>query len=282
MNFDTSCFKAFQSAAKTLNFTEAARLAGMTQSGVSQHISKLENEIGSALFHRIGKRVLLTESGLKLLEFIDQYQDSILAFQAQLQNSKKTLSGKVSYAMPESCLLGPHFSMLLKEKFKSFQDVELGVELMPSDQVLEKVLNNQIDFGFVTKKLANDNLQFIEFCDEEYVLVSSSAENSELRWINYPGHDVLFEIWSAIHKYNKTPKFQGTTNSLRAALQMVTYGLGVAIFPAHCVDGSEHKSKLKILTHNKKCKNTIYIVKLASISTSARVQKVIETFLGMK
>ena len=41
---DARLFPAFVAEAKTENFTEAARMAAMTQSGISQHISKLEEQ----------------------------------------------------------------------------------------------------------------------------------------------------------------------------------------------------------------------------------------------
>ena len=42
-DLDTTAMKAFYHAATTQNFTEAAQRAHMTQSGVSQHIAKLES-----------------------------------------------------------------------------------------------------------------------------------------------------------------------------------------------------------------------------------------------
>ena len=45
---DTRLFKAFMAAAETRSFTHAATRAHMTQSGVSQHIAKLEEQIGRA------------------------------------------------------------------------------------------------------------------------------------------------------------------------------------------------------------------------------------------
>jgi len=43
---DGGSFKAFVAAAKALNFTTAAEKAAMTQSGVSQHVARLERELG--------------------------------------------------------------------------------------------------------------------------------------------------------------------------------------------------------------------------------------------
>lgn len=47
----------FVNAAKTLSFTEAAKLSNITQSTLSQQVKQLETELGVALFHRIGKHI---------------------------------------------------------------------------------------------------------------------------------------------------------------------------------------------------------------------------------
>ncbi|OYZ11959.1 MAG: hypothetical protein B7Y39_19090 [Bdellovibrio sp. 28-41-41] len=51
---DTRLFKAFLAAAIAENFTQAAEKAGMTQSGISQHIAKLEEQVGVGPTQRHG------------------------------------------------------------------------------------------------------------------------------------------------------------------------------------------------------------------------------------
>ena len=58
----------FVNAAKTLNFTEAARLSNITQSTLSQQIKQLETELQVLLFHRLGKHIQLTAEGKLFLE----------------------------------------------------------------------------------------------------------------------------------------------------------------------------------------------------------------------
>src|SRR4051794_8102649 len=53
----------FIKTAEVLHFTKAAELCFVTQSGLSQQIKKLEEELGMPLFVRIGKKVQLTEAG---------------------------------------------------------------------------------------------------------------------------------------------------------------------------------------------------------------------------
>ena len=49
--------KTFLSLCETRHFTKTADQLNMTQSGVSQHLKKLETDLGTLLFHRIGKQI---------------------------------------------------------------------------------------------------------------------------------------------------------------------------------------------------------------------------------
>ena len=76
-DLDTDAFKAFVLAADLENFTEAAQVASMTQSGVSQHVARLEEQLNTSLFSRVGRRVVLTESGKNLKKYILNYWENI-------------------------------------------------------------------------------------------------------------------------------------------------------------------------------------------------------------
>lgn len=64
--------KYFIASAETLNFTVAANECCITQSTLSQQIKQLENDLGTPLFERIGKRVFLSEAGKNFLPFARQ------------------------------------------------------------------------------------------------------------------------------------------------------------------------------------------------------------------
>ena len=53
----------FMAASGTLNFTRAAEHCNVSQPALTTAIKKLEGELGAPLFHREGKRLLLTEFG---------------------------------------------------------------------------------------------------------------------------------------------------------------------------------------------------------------------------
>jgi len=53
-------------------FTKAAEHLGYAQSTITAHIQILESEMGEVLFDRLGKKIVLTSVGKKLLPYAKQ------------------------------------------------------------------------------------------------------------------------------------------------------------------------------------------------------------------
>lgn len=65
---DLGDLDAFLAVARAGGFRDAARIAGMSASGLSAAISRLESRLGVRLFHRTTRSVVLTEAGQRLRE----------------------------------------------------------------------------------------------------------------------------------------------------------------------------------------------------------------------
>ncbi len=61
-----SALRVFAAAARLGSFTRAAQSLNLTQSGVSHQIRLLEARLGTALFERVGRGVVLTKAGAEL------------------------------------------------------------------------------------------------------------------------------------------------------------------------------------------------------------------------
>jgi LysR family glycine cleavage system transcriptional activator len=61
-------FRFFEAAARHLNFTHAAKEMHVTHGAVSQRVKRLEEHLGTPLFRRRGRGMLLTDEGRRLLE----------------------------------------------------------------------------------------------------------------------------------------------------------------------------------------------------------------------
>ena len=295
---DHGSFKAFAAAARTLNFTAAAETAAMTQSGVSQHVAKLERQFGTQLFSRVNKTVSLTKAGELLLCFIEgQRQETERLFE-RVHGEVGRLSGKVRYGMPHSCLFTPHFPLLLKKRAK-FPQIDLEVQLIPNETLFERLLDRKLDFGFATKICCYDPaVRFELFAHEEYVLVGRDpsclrgfTRDSLLAksFVTYPGMDVLFDHW-ARHNLgsgkllHESLKIAGSIDSLHGAITMIEHGAGVSVVPRHCVESQLKAGVLFEAARPKKGAlfNEIHIVSLKGVEQPLRVRAVLDAFWEMK
>src|ERR1700677_5107036 len=64
---ELSQLKYVLAVAEAGNFTRAAARANIAQPSLSQQIIKLEKELGHKLFHRLGRKAVLTEAGVAFL-----------------------------------------------------------------------------------------------------------------------------------------------------------------------------------------------------------------------
>jgi LysR family glycine cleavage system transcriptional activator len=86
----------FEAAARLENFTAAAVELGMTQAAVSYQVKLLEERLGIGLFHRTGRKVVLTERGRSLAPAI------IRAFD-EMRQGFAALAGESSAVLTISC-----------------------------------------------------------------------------------------------------------------------------------------------------------------------------------
>ncbi len=67
--------KTFLTVAKLLSFNKAADRLHYAQSSISAQIQALEAELGLQLFDRLGRRILLTEAGERLIQYAEKIID---------------------------------------------------------------------------------------------------------------------------------------------------------------------------------------------------------------
>ncbi|BFM48967.1 LysR family transcriptional regulator [Marinomonas sp. THO17] len=83
---NTQHLMTYKALVETGSFTRTAKQLGLTQPAISQHIQKLEKELGESLLIRHGRSIELTPAGEVLLKHIDElegcYQDFMSSWQA--------------------------------------------------------------------------------------------------------------------------------------------------------------------------------------------------------
>jgi DNA-binding transcriptional LysR family regulator len=96
---DTDQLRSFLAIVDSGSFTKAADRVHKTQSAVSMHIRRLEEQLGCALFVKHGRGARLTEEGEKLIEFGRRMVQVEAGAIAAL--SRKGLRGAVRLGIPD-------------------------------------------------------------------------------------------------------------------------------------------------------------------------------------
>lgn len=95
-------FRAFEAAARHLNFTAAADELGLTQSAISQHVRSLELRFGVVLFDRKPRGLALTDEGRRLVPDVSQALNTLAAvsrdFDQRPEGPSLTIASSISVA----------------------------------------------------------------------------------------------------------------------------------------------------------------------------------------
>jgi DNA-binding transcriptional LysR family regulator len=93
----------FRALAEELHFTRAAERVHCVQSNVTTQIRALEEELGTPLFDRLAKRVILTDAGRRFLPYAEKVLSTVSDAQAAVVRDS-TPAGPLSGGAPELVL----------------------------------------------------------------------------------------------------------------------------------------------------------------------------------
>jgi LysR family transcriptional regulator, glycine cleavage system transcriptional activator len=123
--------RAFEAAARHMNFTRAADELAITQAAVSYQIRLLEERLGTALFIREPRRLLLTETGAELAVQLREAFDRLRAtFESFHERAQTVLSLSVSQTFAANWLV-PRLGLFQME------NPSIAVRLDASDRLVD-------------------------------------------------------------------------------------------------------------------------------------------------
>ena len=136
---------------KELHFTRAAEKLGISQPTLSHQIKMLEQEIGYALFNRIGKKIELTKVGEIVQQEALNIQSSLQSISSQIKAFTKVEIGELKIAV-----LPGEITDLVSTLCIKFNQLypNIKVLIQTTDQVEKAVLENQADFGICFNSIA--------------------------------------------------------------------------------------------------------------------------------
>ena len=144
---DTRKLKYFLAVVDQGGFNRAAEHLLIAQPSLSQTIAGLEKELGVPLFHRIGRRAVLSDAGKELVGPARLVMRDLDAAQSAVQALRGVRSGQLDIVTMPSPGIEPLTSMIAAFT-RSYPSVRLNVEAaFTPEEVIESVRNGSTEIG---------------------------------------------------------------------------------------------------------------------------------------
>lgn len=237
----------FVVTAEAQHFTRAAELLGMAQPPLSQQIRQLEQEVGTPLFDRTGRGVMLNDAGRA---FLACAQDILQRAQAAVQTAQRAARGEVgelTLGFTESASFNGVVTALIRQYRQQYPDVEMTLSQGDSETLVARLREGAIDAAFVRPPFALDGgLTFTQLAEEPLVVALplghalarkkrlTPADLTQERFILYSrksGYGLSADIMAACRQHGLNPLIGQRAPQLSSAVNLVAAGMGVAVVP---------------------------------------------------
>src|SRR5438132_7215397 len=144
MDMQIGQLRAFLAVAHRRHFTRAARDLGIAQPSVSAHVRRLEDELGTELFHRMKGNVSLTLAGDTLLPFARRIVADVDAADAELREVGGLARGRLALGATPS-LAATLLPPVLSRFHTAYPGIELAVREAGSRDLVSALEEGTVD-----------------------------------------------------------------------------------------------------------------------------------------
>jgi LysR family transcriptional regulator for metE and metH len=162
--------KLLAAVAEEGSVTEAGKRLHLTQSALSHQLRDAEEKLGTALFLRMGRKMVLTPAGEKLLLCARRVLDELSGAEAQIEGLNGGARGVIR--LSTECYTCYHWLPPLLKKFHSkFSRVEVNIDAGATAQPAAALLEGKLDVAIMSCPPRNKSLRVTPMFEDEMVMV---------------------------------------------------------------------------------------------------------------
>lgn len=245
VKFDWNRARAFLVTAEEGSLSAAARALGMTQPTLGRQVDALEEELGLVLFERAGRGLILTPSGVELLEQVRHMGEAASQVSLTASGQTQTIEGtiRITASEIEAVTLLPAILAKLRVEAPGIE-VEVLASNMPAD-----LRRREADIAIRSFRPTEPELIAKKIREASSRLVASSAYLDRIGrptklehlntadFIGYEPTDVFLQalnerVGLAIARAN----LKVISSSTVMHWELVKAGVGISIIPDNLID----------------------------------------------
>jgi LysR family hydrogen peroxide-inducible transcriptional activator len=234
----------FVAVAETGSFTQAAERVGVTQPTLSEQIMRLESRqhgIGQRLFDRLGRKIVLTEAGHRLL----QHAQRILA---AVQEAERALHDIGEQGVLHIGAIPTVAPFVLPKVLARFRKEHRLIQVHLIEDVTERLLaalhRGELDIAIMALPQRHEQLHVEPLKSEPLVAALPQkhrlAQRETIRWADLKDEPFILlheihclgeQVLSLCRREGMEPRVVCQGEQIVTLLQLVAAGLGVTIVP---------------------------------------------------
>ena len=236
MNLNT--FRVFLTVYEKKSMTQAASELHLTQSGVSQHIHSLEDELGFALFERVNRKLFPTARAAELYTRGKRGIQEIEAAVGEVKQIETLPRGTVKIGMPVE--FGNNVAIpKLAEFGKKYPDVNFDITMDFATVLSGMVLRGELDFALIDRFRVDPTLKLERVADEVLVLCGLKSYVKKFGPVRYTSKyfDPIVRNWFRHHlsRHNIPIRVRAHVFDVQGVAKFITSGFGLGVLPADTV-----------------------------------------------
>ena len=186
--------KLLAAVAEAGSVTQAGKRLHLTQSALSHQLRDAEQRVGAPLFLRLGKKMVPTQAGEKLLVCAQRILQELHSAERQIESEADGRCGVIR--LSTECYTCYHWlPPLLKRFHEEFPKVELNISPEMTIGVIATLLEGKLDVAIASARPRDKKLRAIPIFEDEMILVMAPqhrlAKVTHIRPSDLEGETIL-------------------------------------------------------------------------------------------
>lgn len=155
------------------SITKAIDKLHLTQSALSHQLKEAEYQLGTQIFLRQNKKLILTKVGEKLYETANEVLEKLSGTEQEI---KQMIFGEFgTIRISTECYSSYHWlPSVLKQFHLLYPNVDLQIIMEATHYPLQKLQENVIDIAITSDPIKDSNIKYLELFQDEMLMVVSA------------------------------------------------------------------------------------------------------------
>ena len=248
----------FESVARHLSHSRAAKELYLSQPAISMQIKQLEQGVGLPLFEQLGKKIHLTDGGRELLHYSRTISQQLQEMEAVFAEMKGLEHGRLNISVVSTA---NYFMPLLLAKFcQQHPKIQISLHVANSDAVLKQLAENSTDLAIMGQPQEGTEMLAQSFMKNPLVVIAPPNHplcklkrvklqqlEKESFLVREPGSGTrgVMERFFVEHGIQfRAGMEMGTNEAIKQAIQA---GMGLGILSLHSAELELETGRLAVL-----------------------------------